>query len=157
VFSGADHCRVVHAIGVMHVARRFLNRLDRVCRGGINDDQNTVVLAAALLHDLGHGPFSHAFEKITGESHEKRTLQIITDPSTEVNATLRQYSEGLPDRLKVFFDEDPEEERQEDVGIPVYLTQIVSSQFDADRSDYLLRDSYATGTDYGRFDLDWLI
>ena len=157
VFPGADHSRFVHSIGVMHVARRFFERVARICSGGMDKDQKTVVLAAALLHDLGHGPFSHAFEKITGEHHEKRTLEIITDRSTEVNSALRKYSKELPERLEVFFDETPEEGRRNDAGIPAYLTQIVTSQFDADRSDYLLRDSYATGTDYGRFDLDWLI
>ncbi len=157
VFPGADHSRFVHSIGVMHVARRFLDRVDRVCPDCVDSDHRTIVLAAALLHDVGHGPFSHAFEKITGENHEKRTLQIITDPSTEVNEKLQEYNNELPERLKVFFDEDMEEEQREEADIPAYLTQIVTSQLDADRFDYLLRDSYATGTDYGEFDLDWLI
>lgn len=157
VFPGADHSRFAHSIGVMHVARRFLDRIDRVCPDCVDSDHRTVVLAAALLHDVGHGPFSHAFEKATGDNHEKRTLQIITDPSTEVNDKLQEYNKELPERLKVFFDEDMEEEQREEADIPAYLTQVVTSQLDADRFDYLLRDSYATGTDYGEFDLDWLI
>lgn len=157
VFPGADHSRFAHSIGVMQVARRFLQRVVRICPQCFDDDQQTVVLAAALLHDVGHGPFSHAFEKVTGEKHERRTLQIITDPSTEVNSVLKGYSHDLPERLEVFFGEDLEDEQREEAGIPAYLTQIVTSQLDADRFDYLLRDSLATGTDYGQFDLEWLI
>lgn len=153
VFPGADHSRFAHSIGVMQVARRFLERVARICPQCFDNDQRTVVLAAALLHDVGHGPFSHAFEKVTGEKHEKRTLQIITDPSTEVNSVL---GKELSERLKVFFGEDLEEEQLE-ADIPAYLTQVVTSQLDADRFDYLLRDSFATGTDYGQFDLEWLI
>jgi HD superfamily phosphohydrolase len=156
VFPGADHSRFSHSIGVMQVARRFLERVARICPACFDEDQRTVVLAAALLHDIGHGPFSHAFEKVTGEKHEMRTLQIIVDRSTEVNSVLRGYDRELPDRLKVFFGGDAEDGR---VGaeIPSYLTQIVTSQLDADRFDYLLRDSYATGTNYGLFDMEWLI
>ncbi|MEQ8786514.1 MAG: HD domain-containing protein [Pirellulaceae bacterium] len=156
VFPGADHSRFAHSIGVMHVARRFLERVARICPQCLDDEQRTVVLAAALLHDVGHGPFSHAFEKVTSEKHEKRTLEIIANPSTQVNAVLRGYDEKLPERLKMFFGEDFEEE-QPDAEIPAYLTQVVTSQLDADRFDYLLRDSFATGTDYGQFDLEWLI
>jgi HD superfamily phosphohydrolase len=154
VFPGADHSRFAHSIGVMQVARRFLNRILKLCPTCVVDDQRTVVLAASLLHDIGHGPFSHAFEKVSGEKHEKRTLEIITDESTEINQVLRDYCPNLPDRLKVFFDEDIEEERKVKAEIPAYLTQVVTSQLDADRFDYLLRDSYATGTDY---DLAWLL
>ena len=157
VFPGADHSRFAHSIGVMQVTRRFLDRVSKLCPTCVDDDQHTVVLAAALLHDIGHGPFSHAFEKVSGEKHEKRTLEIITDTSTEVNRALRDYCKNLPDRLTVFFDEDLEEQQREEAGIPAYLTQVVTSQLDADRFDYLLRDSYATGTDYGRFDLAWLL
>jgi HD superfamily phosphohydrolase len=123
----------------------------------VDEEQRVVVLAAALLHDVGHGPFSHAFEKITGDKHEKRTLEIITTPGTEVHTVLTTFDSELPDHLKVFFDEDLEEEVREGAIVPPYLTQIVSSQLDADRFDYLLRDSYATGAEYGRFDIEWML
>jgi HD superfamily phosphohydrolase len=109
-----------------------------------------------LLHDVGHGPFSHAFEKITGDKHEKRTLEIINDTSTEVNQQLRAVDPKLPERLKVFFHKDVED-ALEGADPLAHLTQIVDSQLDADRFDYLLRDSLATGTDYGQFDLEWLL
>jgi uncharacterized protein len=153
VFPGADHTRFAHCIGVMNTAKMFLNRLETVLGKAVPEDQRTAVLAAALLHDVGHGPFSHAFEKITGEDHEKRTREIITDTSTEVNRTLG----GSADVLDGFFSEDVEEGTSEQGALPRYLTQIVSSQLDADRFDYLLRDSYATGTGYGQFDFKWLL
>ncbi len=157
VFPGADHSRFAHSIGVMQNARRFLKRLGDIVPEHLSEDRQTVVLAAALLHDVGHGPFSHAFEKITKEDHEARTLDVITDDSTEVNKVLRGYSEALPDRLKVFFDEDMDEKDRDGADIPAFLTQVVSSQLDADRFDYLIRDSHMTGLGYGRFDIDWLI
>lgn len=156
VFPGANHSRFAHSIGVMHNARRFLNRLLDVTGESVLEEQRTAVLAAALLHDLGHGPFSHTFEKITGEDHEDRTRQILLDDGTEVNACLRQYDEQMPERLTLFFDKDPDE-AESDGGMPPFLTHVVSSQLDADRFDYLLRDSHATGTDYGHFDAGWLI
>ena len=157
VFPGADHSRFAHSIGVMHLARRMLDRVTQLCPGCVNEEQRVVVLSAALLHDVGHGPFSHAFEKITGDKHEKRTLEIITTEGTEVNTVLTKYNSELPNHLKVFFDEDIEEEEREGAVVPPYLTQIVSSQLDADRFDYLLRDSYSTGAEYGRFDVEWML
>jgi uncharacterized protein len=156
VFPAANHSRFAHSIGVMHNARRFLDRLAKVSDDGISTEHRTAVLAASLLHDVGHGPFSHTFEKITGEDHEARTLEIIRDNSTEVNKRLRKYSRQMPDTLAAFFDQDMEEDRRDSV-MPPHLTQVVSSQLDADRFDYLLRDSFATGTDYGQFDAGWLI
>ena len=157
VFPGANHSRFAHSIGVMHVARRILDRVGQLCPKCVDEHQRTVVLAAALLHDIGHGPFSHAFEKVTGDKHENRTLEMITSEETEVNAVLRKIDPGLPQRLKVFFDEDLEEDAREEAEIPAYLTQIVSSQLDADRFDYLLRDSHSTGAEYGRFDIEWIL
>ena len=157
IFPGANHSRFAHSIGVMSTARRLLDRLDRISGKKLDEGHRTAVLAASLLHDIGHGPFSHTFEKVSGEKHEVRTLEIILDSSTEVNECLRKsFDANLPETLAVFFDEDVEEARR-DAVIPAYLTQIVSSQLDADRFDYLLRDSYATGTDYGLFDIDWLL
>ncbi|MDY0170881.1 MAG: HD domain-containing protein [Thermoguttaceae bacterium] len=153
VFPGADHTRFAHCIGVMHTAKMFLGRLEIVLGKRICEDHRTVVLAAALLHDVGHGPFSHAFEKITGDDHEKRTRQIITDKATAVNEQLGHMA-GVLDN---FFSEDVDESALDQEGFPSYLAQIVSSQLDADRFDYLLRDSYATGTGYGRFDQKWLL
>jgi HD superfamily phosphohydrolase len=157
VFPGADHTRFAHSIGVMHTARMFLDRITGGLGKKISQEQRTAVLAAALLHDIGHGPFSHAFEKVTGEHHEKRTREIITDRTTEVNKALTKCGKKLPEMIDNFFSEDVEENSKDGGPIPAYLTQIVSSQLDADRFDYLLRDSYATGTGYGRFDLKWLL
>ena len=157
VFPGADHSRFAHSIGVMHLARRILNRIAEICPNLIDDYQRVVVLSAALLHDVGHGPFSHAFEKITEDKHEKRTLQIISSESTEVNQVLQSFAPELPERLQIFFDEDVEDSIAGQLLTPPFLTQIVSSQLDADRFDYLLRDSYSTGAEDGRFDLEWML
>lgn len=156
-FPGADHSRFAHSIGVMHIARRMLARVATICPKCIDDDQRMVVLAAALLHDVGHGPFSHAFEKVTGDNHEARTLEVLTSDETAINRELRAASGDLPERLQVFFDEDIEDASVAEALTTPYLTQIVSSQLDADRFDYLLRDSHATGSDMGRIDLEWLI
>jgi len=158
VFPGANHSRFAHSIGVMHVARRIMDRVERLCgKPKIRSDQRIAVLAASLLHDVGHGPFSHAFEKVTGQKHEARTLEIICSSRTEIGKRLRVHDAQLPYRIAVFFDETVNDKKRKAAQIPEFLTQVVTSQLDADRFDYLLRDSYATGTDYGRFDLDWIV
>lgn len=152
VFPGANHSRFAHSIGVMHTARLFLDRIKDIGLA-LTDDDKTVVLAAALLHDVGHGPFSHAFEKITGDKHERRTEEIIKDDSTEVNKVLRGFDNDLPKHIALFFQEDPTGGSVTATSILPCCVHIVSSQLDADRCDYLLRDSHATGADYGKFDL----
>jgi HD superfamily phosphohydrolase len=154
VFPGANHSRFAHSIGVMHNARRFIQRIEQLTGKPVEERHRTGVLVAALLHDLGHGPFSHTFEKITEESHEKRTIEIICDDTTTVNEVLRKHGNWLPDLLRRFFDEDTEISGD---GLPEYLVQIISSQLDADRFDYLLRDSHASGAGYGEFDSNWII
>jgi HD superfamily phosphohydrolase len=156
VFPGANHSRFAHSLGVMSMARRFLTRLERESGDSLTEEQKTAVLAASLLHDVGHGPFSHTFEQVTQESHEARTVEIIRDSSTELHQRLREFDRQFPETLAAFFDEDLEEDRRDSL-IPPYLTQVVTSQMDADRFDYLLRDSFATGTQYGRFDAPWLL
>jgi len=157
VFPGANHSRLAHSIGTMHIARSFIERINRSADTHLSDEQRTVVLASALLHDIGHGPFSHAFEKITGDSHERRTEEIITSDSTEVNRILRESRPNMPDRVARFFQKDSIVAGSDDAFLPALCVHIVSSQLDADRFDYLLRDSYAIGADYGKFDLRWLI
>jgi len=154
VFPGANHSRFAHSIGVMHTAKLFLNQIENA-GFSLTDDQKTVVLVSALLHDIGHGPFSHAFEKITRDKHERRTEEIIEDDSTTINKVLKEFDGDLPIRVAAFFQKDPTGENVGD--IPPFFVHVVSSQLDADRCDYLLRDSHATGADYGKFDLRWLV
>jgi len=156
VFPGSNHSRFAHSIGVMHVARMFLERLQLVSGHKLVDYQQAVILTAALLHDVGHGPFSHAFEKITGENHEKRTAEVVLSPSTEVNRVLKEFGADLPKHIDMFFNVDAAD-AETPADIPAFYADVISSQLDADRFDYLLRDTYATGTTYGDFDLKWLI
>ncbi len=155
VFPGATHTRFAHSIGVMRMARKFLRRC-KLLGNGLDENQETFVLCAALLHDIGHGPFSHAFESVTKDKHEARTLEVIKDPSTEVNQRLCKHDPEFPNQLGMFFDEDWEEPTS-GLIIPTEFTEIVSSQLDADRFDYLLRDSISTGTEYGKFDVEWML
>jgi HD superfamily phosphohydrolase len=156
VFPGANHSRLAHSLGVLHVTKKFLAQFDLVTGRPLNEYQRCLMLAAALLHDIGHGPFSHAFEQVTGIKHERFTHEIIVDPETQVHQRLRAVDGQLPAHLTHFF---PEQEATSapPADLPLYLTHVISGQFDADRCDYLLRDSHATGTEYGRYDLEWLL
>lgn len=160
VFPGAVHSRFAHSIGVMWNTKRFLDRLAAASPGSADETHRSVVIVAALLHDLGHGPFSHAFEKITGERHEKRTAEIISVEDTEIHRCLAAYSDipELAARVAALFsDESPAMSHTGENACPRHLQQVLSSQLDADRTDYLLRDGLCAGTEYGRFDLDWLM
>src|SRR5262245_27449231 len=156
VFPGANHSRFAHSVGVLHTARLFLDQFERVEGRAMPVEHRAFVLAAALLHDVGHGPFSHAYEQVTGQNHETYTRLIIHSDQTEVHRRLRAFDPSMPDRLARFFDEDADEGVRTG-SVPAYLARIVSGQLDADRCDYLLRDSHATGTNYGNFDLAWML
>jgi len=105
----------------------------------LSEEEKVTVLCAALLHDLGHGPFSHAFEMVNLVHHEKYTLQLIEEES-DVNRVLKTVSEDFPSLVASVINHTHPNK---------VLTQIVSSQIDADRMDYLSRDAYFTGTKYG--------
>ncbi len=155
VFPGAEHSRFAHAVGAAHVMTRLLGRVRRV-EGVLPADQRLdrdaarEALAAALLHDLGHGPFSHLFEDVMPDArhHEDWTRDIIRDPSTEVHGALERLSAGMADRVADLL-----------AGHHrlTYLARTVSGTLDVDRADYLLRDSHMTGARYGLYDLDWLL
>lgn len=157
VFPGATHTRFSHSIGVMHVARRLLDRIAELLAGdGPDEEASIVISAAALLHDVGHGPFSHSFERATGSVHEGWTRHLIRSDETGLRQCLRDFDTALPDLLDAFL-ATAHSDTPNRTTAPRYQNQIVTSQLDADRLDYLLRDSYATGTHYGQFNLDWLI
>lgn len=154
-YPGADHTRFSHAVGAAHVMVRFIDRL-RAIHGELPFWQRLTTerardgLAAALLHDLGHGPFSHLFEEAnpTSPRHETWTTRVVLDPSTDVHRILRKFDSQLPDRVAALVQGHHE---------LTYLARTVSGTFDVDRCDYLLRDAHFTGVSYGRFDLDWLL
>jgi HD superfamily phosphohydrolase len=145
VYHGAEHTRFSHSLGVFHVAKRMLETLDI----DISDDNRFEVLAAALLHDIGHGPFSHATEEISEISHEDYSAQLIKDPETKVNQILTDCGEDFPKRIAQYF--GPRADFPEDKQ---HLLDIVSSQLDADRLDYILRDGLATGVQIGVYDFE---
>ena len=155
VFPGAEHTRFSHAIGTAHVMQSLLHRID-ACSDELPSDQRldeearSEALAAALLHDLGHGPFSHLFEEVLphAKHHELWTQEILLDPATEVHQALESISEGMSDRVTSLLAGNYR------LG---YLSQSVSGTLDVDRADYLLRDSHMTGVRYGLYDLDWLL
>ena len=150
VFHGAEHTRFSHSLGCYEVARRIVESFERNYPskkpndGLWNSDERLVTLCAALLHDIGHGAYSHTFEHIFKTNHEHITTEIITNPSTEVNAVLRKVSPDFPAQVAAVINHKYPNPQ---------VVQLISSQIDADRMDYLLRDSYYTGTNYGNFDL----
>lgn len=145
-YQAAEHSRFTHSLGVLHLATRILAKLD--LSYDLTDDAKTAVKAAALLHDVGHGPFSHVIEPIFGFHHEDFTVEAVLSTDTGIGRLLGDYSARLPadvaDIIKGTFR-------------PMALAQLVSSQLDVDRMDYLLRDSLMTGAKYGIFDLEWII
>jgi uncharacterized protein len=145
-YQGAEHSRFTHSLGVMHLTTRALGQLALSCH--VDDDDRLAGRAGALLHDLGHGPFSHLIEKIFGFKHEDWTRRIIGDESTEVNQILRSWDSALPEKLDSIY---------KHIYTPAFISQLVSSQLDCDRMDYLLRDSLMTGVKYGVFDLEWVL
>jgi len=146
VFHGAESSRFTHSLGVFCVARKIYNRLTE-----INDEfqkEKFVLYGAALLHDLGHGPLSHTSEEIFYHSHENWSKKIIQDYSP-VNSILKKFDNDLPDKIGKLF--SPKN------FISNSVKTLISSEIDCDRLDYLLRDSYNTGTNYGLVDLERII
>lgn len=145
-YQGAEQSRFTHSLGVMHVMTRALDLLGSKHR--ITGEARVVGRAGALLHDLGHGPLSHVVEKVFRFHHEDWTRRIILDETTEVNSILRSFDPLLPATLGSLYQHNYS---------PAFVSQLVSSQLDCDRMDYLLRDSLMTGAKYGIYDLEWVL
>jgi HD superfamily phosphohydrolase len=154
-FPGAEHTRFAHAIGSAHVMRRLLARLrdvegDLPLRHRLDNRRAKEALAAAFLHDVGHGPLSHLFEEALPNAprHEEWSRRIILDRDSGVGKVLADEDSDLPAVVAELVG------GRHDLA---YLARAVSGTFDVDRCDYLLRDAHATGVPYGRYDLDWLL
>lgn len=141
-FHGAEMSRFTHSLGVMAVARRAFDRLASL-HPELRSHRATV-LCAALLHDVGHGPFSHTAEEVFGSHHEKWTMAMVAR-SPEIRPLLDRFDPELWQSVsQTYTHRHP---------VPC-VWQLVSSQLDCDRIDYLMRDSYFTGASYGQLDLD---
>jgi HD superfamily phosphohydrolase len=155
VFPGAEHSRFAHALGAAHVMGRLLDRIAAIehalpVHERIDPEAAREALAAALLHDLGHGPYSHLFEAVLpgAPRHETWTEQFILSPASQVQRALESLGQGSAERVaKLVFGQH---------RLP-YLGHAISGTLDVDRCDYLLRDSHMTGVRYGIYDLDWLL
>jgi uncharacterized protein len=155
-FPSAVHTRFAHSIGVFHTARMLVNVIKReMSRNGqpFEEPKAKVALVAALLHDLGHGPFSHTFEEVqesrnVKKRHEKWTADIVRNPDGGIRPCLERFELGFTEKVAQLLEkEDPED---------IYHA-VVSSSFDGDRLDYLQRDRLMTGIGAGAIDFDWLI
>jgi hypothetical protein len=147
VYPGANHTRFEHSLGVKHLANKMTRSLNRDEDVEITEDEHIMVEIAGLLHDIGHGPFSHTFEALLekkGKNHEdlsKWLIQktIISDIISDQGFDPAKIA-GLVHGSKTIKDKG-------------FLNQIISSACDVDKMDFILRDSYHTGADYGKIDI----
>ena len=155
VYPGATHTRFSHSIGVFHTARILMVNIEKQLGNEVIEHRAKVALAAALVHDVGHGPFSHSFETVGKRldlpnlSHEAISAKLIKD--TEIADCLALCDGGFggfaAEVSNLIAAEEPTD---------IY-SSVVSSQFDADRLDYMRRDKLMTGTQHSEIDFTWLI
>ncbi|GIO45176.1 HD domain-containing protein [Paenibacillus apis] len=146
-FHGAEHSRFSHSLGVYEITRRIISQFERAEYPDWPEEERMVALCAALLHDLGHGPFSHSIEHAFQMNHEDWTCKIVLG-DTEVAAVLRRLGEDFPGKVASVIQKTYEK---------AIVVNLVSSPLDADRMDYLLRDAYFTGVEYGTIDMDRIL
>ena len=146
VYHCAEHTRFEHSLGVYEIVRRMVTEVPDLEKE-LNEKEKVTVMLAGLLHDIGHGPYSHAFEGVTNTSHEVYTCRIIEE-DTEITEILENACPGLA--------KDVADVIRHESKNPI-LSQLISSQLDADRFDYLIRDAYFTGTKYAEFDMERIL
>ncbi|HET6765356.1 MAG TPA: HD domain-containing protein, partial [Longimicrobiaceae bacterium] len=172
VYPGAVHTRFEHSLGVMHVATRMFDRITKTCGPSLAElqfeedglkRQRILIRLAALLHDVGHSPFSHAGEDLmpvnsaTGKpfKHEEYSGQLIRTLMTDViddHQSNRRNHAITAAEVAAFIEGGSALDSER-----LFWRELVTSQLDADRADYLLRDSYHAGVRYGQYDLDRLV
>ena len=145
-FHGAESSRFTHSLGVLHLARLALQQLER--HHLELAEHRAVLYAAALLHDVGHAPLSHSGEEMYGLHHEAWSGRLIRE-----HPALRDRLEAHAPATANAVADLLEHGRHPCQAIKA----LVSSQLDCDRLDYLVRDSYSTGTTYGRLDLERIL
>jgi HD superfamily phosphohydrolase len=152
-YPSAEHSRFSHALGALAMGDRILEALHRHSPEYFTSEadfkrQRRLLRASLLVHDIGHGPFSHACEAVLGVAHEQRTAHILAQPL--VAQALERLGVSPNDILALVVG-DPQER------YPVLRELVSGPNLDADRMDYLLRDGYFTGVASGRYDVDQLV
>lgn len=155
VFPAATHNRFSHSLGAYYLAKQLTIALEEVQPGTISAEDSELVHLAALLHDIGHPPYSHLLETpevfATYHSHEHWGRLLLESSDTEIGKALRNViGEHRLSRLFALMDGKNE---CDGVPIPPFMKEIVSSQLDVDRMDYLVRDQANTGAQIGGFDI----
>lgn len=148
VYPGATHSRFEHVIGCMHIAGKIGERLSRL--GIIDQDTITELRVAALLHDVGHGPFSHLFDEVLsdyGLTHEDISRELVK--RTNIADILSSYGLSV-NKISELATGQYHTKKS-------FLNEVISGSLSADIMDYLLRDSYFTGVEYGKVDIQRII
>lgn len=178
VFPAAEHSRMVHSLGAAHLAIRFAGRLEEIGRDllvmplRVDQEARRDLAVAALCHDLGHGPLSHAWEReVIGERfdrqawadslgvdgldlpadlkwHELVGQALLVWPDGELHQLLESHEDGTAERIRSLL--------AGDYYLP-YLPRLLAGDVDVDRCDFIARDALQTGVEYGRYDLAWLV
>ncbi len=157
VYHTAEHSRFSHSLGVYEVARRILYEVEAI-RVTLTKEERLITECAALLHDIGHGPYSHSFEIAFETNHELNSIKIILDKNTEVHQILEKYKPGFSEKVaNVINKKCYKDVCESDLCNHHIMNSIISSQLDADRLDYLQRDAYNSGVSYGEIDLERLL
>ena len=144
VFHCGEHSRFGHCLGSYEIIRKIIELVDDI-KLYLNENEQIKLLISALLHDLGHLPYSHCFENVLNINHELYTTKIIKSNS-DISNVLNKYKLNQ-DIINIL---NHQYENQ-------IMSNLISSQLDCDRMDYLLRDSYFTGVNYGNYDIERII
>lgn len=140
IYPGAEHSRFSHSLGVYHLAYQFIRETE--LETYLSEREQLLFLTAALLHDIGHGPYSHAFEDVFNTKHEEIGSKIILS-NKNINSILNEVDEDFAkDVSDILLNKSKH----------LVIQQLISSQLDVDRLDYLMRDTYYTGAAYGNID-----
>lgn len=149
-YPGAEHKRFIHSIGTMHLAGEVGKHLMSI--GEINKEEEQCIRLAALLHDLGHGPFSHVSEdvlvKYLNKTHEDITVWLIKN--SEIKDIIEKYGYDVEDLSQLSIGKRVHKMKP-------FIDEVISSPFDVDKMDFLIRDSHFTGVQYGLVDIKRLI
>lgn len=172
VFPSADHTRFSHSIGCFFVMKQLIAHFKNIFNElgiPIQKEDEDIALLAALLHDIGHGPFSHAFEEIYPKctpqiSHEEWTTRIIMNESGTLNQAIETtFGQGTAKKVSELIRKQREVKKSENIYTATHidlftvLSSLISSQLDADRLDYLVRDAYGCGVSFGKIDISRII